>query len=673
MSPNAVPNTNHAPSERDMQTLVALTQQKQHAEAERAARQLIDTYPSDGVLWQVLGVSLRSQGMLADAVDALRRAVMLSPLNASGHYLLGDSLITLQQPREAAESFHRARTLKPDLADAHFKFGNALAMQHRHNEAIAAYERVLELCPDSSQARAHLGFALARIGRHADAESHLRIALRTQADNVLINNALGVALHAQSRMSEAADSFRRVVALDPAAAEAHANLGHALRELGNYADAETHCRRAIALNDQMVQTHVDLGDSLYMLERYAEAEQSYRRALELKPDFAKAQIGLGRSHFRQGRLKGARESLERAIALDPNSVEAYGNLASLRRFVPGDPEPARMEELVAQLPFVSQESRIRFFFALGKVREDLGRYDEAFAAYAQGNQLKHAQLSPNEAGWISLIDNIRAVFNESFFVGRPTPPSHGRSPIFIVGMPRSGTSLIEQILSTHPDIHGAGELPHLENLVFGLAAEAGQPNVHYPQVAASLSEQALAQLGHAYVEQAWRFVPDVARVTDKMMSNFLHIGMIRLMFPNAKIIHAMRDPMDSCFSCYATLFAKSNLRFAYELGSLGRYYVRYIELMQHWHRVLPSGAIIDVRYEDVVADTEGQASRLLEYLELPWDPRCLNFHENERIVRTASAAQVRRPIYGSSVARWKHFDVHLAPLLDIVKNYRQTR
>jgi tetratricopeptide (TPR) repeat protein len=670
MPHEAIPSTENAPDPQQIQALVALIQQKQPVQAEALARQLIDQYPAHNAAWQALGAALRSQGRLAEAVDAQRHAVTLAPWDAAGHYVLGDSLMAMREPAMAAESFHCACTMKPDFVDAHFKLGNALAVQHRYSEAIEAYERVVSLHGNFSEAHANLGFTLMSAGRYADAESHLRQALRAHPNSAPILNAMGVVLYGQTRMAEATDSFRRVAALVPGDAEVHANLGNALRELGMHQEAETSYRRSIALNDQFSRAHFDLGGLLYGQERFAEAEQCYRRALELKPGHVESCNNLGRSIRRQGRLDEARECFEKAMTIDPDAVETYFNLASLRRFEPGQPEPERMEKLVSKVPFLSENSRIRYWFALGKMREDLGRYSASFEAYAQGNRLKHAQISPNEANRIKLSDNIRTVFNEAFFSNRPTPIAPGKSPIFIVGMPRSGTSLIEQILSTHPDIHGGGELHDLDNVIYGAATEAGLPAERYPELAVRMSEDAFLQLGQAYIKKVWQLAPDATRITDKMMSNFLHIGMIRQMFPNAKIIHAMRDPMDSCFSCYATLFAKNNLDFTYDLGSVGRYYVRYIQLMQYWQRVLPAGSILELRYENMVADTEGQARRLLDYLELPWNPGCLNFHENKRVVRTASAAQVRRPVYKSSVARWKHFEAQLEPLLDIVKDYR---
>jgi tetratricopeptide (TPR) repeat protein len=671
MPQNVMPSADNAPDKRDIQTLVALVEQKQHAQAETLARKLTQQYPSHHAAWQALGVSLRSQGKLAEAVEVQRQAVTLFHGNAMGHYLLGDSLMAMQQPAHAAESFRHACTIRPDFIDAHFKLGYAMAVQDRYSEAIEAYQRVITLRPGFNEAHANLGFTLMSAGRYADAESHLREALRAFPDSAPINHAMGVVLYGMSRMTEAAESFRRAVALSPTDAEAHANLGNALREMGDYAQADANYRRSIALSPQFSRAHFDLGSSLYTQERFAEAEQSYRKALELKPDHVESCNNLGRSIRRQGRLEEAREYFEKAMAIDPDTVESYFNLASLRRFEPGSAETEHMEKLVAKLPSLPEDSRIRYWFALGKMREDLERYDEAFEAYAQGNRLKHAQISPNEIARTALVDSVRTVFNERFFAERPVPVSQEKCPVFIVGMPRSGTSLIEQILSSHPDVHGAGELHDLENLINASAAEAGRPAERYPEVAANMSAEELLRMGRAYTDKVWKLAPSATHIVDKMMSNFTHVGMIRQMFPDAKIIHAKRDPMDSCLSCYATLFAKNNLDFTYDLGSLGRYYVRYMELMQHWQHVLPAGSILELRYEDMVNNTEGEARRLLSYLGLPWNPDCLNFHENKRVVRTASAAQVRRPIYKSSLARWKHFETHLAPLLELVGDYRE--
>jgi hypothetical protein len=340
----------------------------------------------------------------------------------------------------------------------------------------------------------------------------------------------------------------------------------------------------------------------------------------------------------------------------------------LKTYAQDDPHLAMLEK---QRPMIDEhpiETQIRYWFALGKVYEDIGRYDESFFAYEQGNSLKHSVLAWDETEDDVMLDRMMSVFTKEFFAARPKPTYASKAPIFIVGMPRSGTTLLEQILSTHPGVFGAGELKDMNEVVIG--AMPGADYKQYPNVVDAFSSDEFRRLGERYIEKVWRNAPEATRITDKMPSNFFYIGMIHLMLPEAKIIHAMRDPMDSCFSCYSRLFNKENVRFAYDLGTLGRYYARYIKLMRHWHEVLPAGTILDLRYEDMVADTEGQARRLLDYLGLPWDDACLEFHNNKRRVKTASLAQVRKPIYKTSVARWKYYEKHLGPLLDIVSAYR---
>jgi hypothetical protein len=312
-------------------------------------------------------------------------------------------------------------------------------------------------------------------------------------------------------------------------------------------------------------------------------------------------------------------------------------------------------------------ARIRYWFALGKAREDTGRYDEAFAAYAEGNRLQHASQPCDEARTDEMLERVMAVFDREFFAARQDAEGCDKAPIFIVGMPRSGTTLLEQILSSHQGVYGAGELMDLNEVILGAPGRAER---RFPDFVPNLTADDFRHMGASYAERVWKLAPQAQHITDKMPANFFYIGMIRLMLPNAKIIHAMRDPMDSCFSNYARLF-NDTMEFAYDLGTLGRYYVRYMKLMRHWHEVLPQDAILDLRYEDMVKDTEGQARRILDHLGLPWDDRCLAFHQNKRHVKTASVAQVRKPIYNTSVARWRHFEKHLQPLLDIVQDYRK--
>nr|WP_225561710.1 tetratricopeptide repeat-containing sulfotransferase family protein [Rhodanobacter sp. DHB23] len=578
----------------------------------------------------------------------------------------GKSQMTRGALADAARSYRQAIALKPDHLEAHYLLGNAHGAQGQLDEAADSFRQALAIRPDFIEAHARLGHTLLAIHRPAEAEAHFLQVLAARPGDAGTHNSLGIVYREQSRLAEAEACYRRALAIRPDYAEAHNNLGNALRDQGRRDEAESSYRQALAIHDRFAEPHFNLGNILRDQLRLDEAEQSYRHALAIKPDYLMALNNLGLCLKKQGRVEEACACFEAAIALKPDFLQAHCNLAPFRTHAADDPHLRILEEQQHQLPGLPPAGRVNYWFALGKMREDAGRHDDAFAAYAEGNRLQRTRFPHDEAREAALAARLRSIFHADFFANPPPSSQAGRTPIFIVGMPRSGTSLIEQILASHPGIHGAGELTDLHDVVHSFDTPASA----YPEIAATLSAEACRQLGEAYVERAWRHAPHATHITDKLPANFLHVGMIHRMLPHAKIIHAMRDPMDSCFSCYARLFEGGNLDFSYELGSLGRYYVRYIELMRHWHRVLPPGTVLDLRYEDMVADTEGQARRLLDYLGLPWDARCLDFHRNGRIVRTASIAQVRKPIYRSSVARWKHFEAHLAPLLEIVRDYR---
>ncbi|OOG53633.1 tetratricopeptide repeat-containing sulfotransferase family protein [Rhodanobacter sp. C03] len=659
-----------SPSRQDMDALVNLINQQHHAEAEALARKLIARFPGSGFAWKALGASLKPQKRIAEAVVAQQQATALLPGDASTHYNLGNSLMALGRHADAADSYRQTAAIKPDYAEAHCNLGHALGAQEQLMDAADSYRRALAIRPDFTEAHARLGHILMALDQPAEAEAHFLRVLTTRPDDSQVHNSLGIVYRGQGRMAEAEACYRRALAITPDSAEAHNNLGNALHEQGRIDEAQASYRQALALNGELAEAHFNLGNMLRHQHRQLDAERSYRHVLAIEPSHLMALNNLGLCLKKQGRLEEASQCFEAAIAIKPDFLQSHCNLAPFRTYAADDAHLSLFEGQQQQLPALPLSGRISYWFALGKMREDAGRYDDAFAAYEEGNRLQHAQLPHDETREIALVKHLQSVFSTTFFANRPPTSRAGKAPIFIVGMPRSGTTLIEQILSTHPGIYGAGELTDLDDVVHSLDTKSGERTGIYPEVVTTLSADELHRLGEAYTERAWRLAPEAERITDKLPANYLHVGMIHLMLPQAKIIHAMRDPMDSCFSCYARLFEGNHLDFTYDLGTVGRYYVRYIQLMQHWHRVLPAGTMLDLRYEDMVADTEGQARRLLDYLGLPWDERCLDFHRNKRVVRTASIAQVRKPIYRSSIARWKHFEAQLAPLLDIVRDHR---
>ncbi|TDR71086.1 sulfotransferase [Paludibacterium purpuratum] len=537
-------------------------------------------------------------------------------------------------------------------------------------QAEAIYRRLLQQSPNHHSAWHALGLLAFQAANLPLAVRCLEAAIAIDGKVAIYLRNIGELYRRQGQFDRAIRAGRRAVRLAPGDLDAHYNLGLAYTDAGDYPHAIVSYRKALKIDQRHNLSWNNLGSTLEKKGDKTAALAAYEQAIAIDPGHAEAQNNAGALCFEAGRLEEARAHFIAAIAARPDFVEAHYNLSSLKSYTPDDPHLALLEQLYARRNQLSEHARIRYGFALGKALDDIGEYDRAFAAYEEGNRIQHAGLPMDESRADRLMRAIMTVFDADFFAERrhwQGAVDASRTPIFIVGMPRSGTSLLEQILSSHASVHGAGELTELSESV-GAATGAGGDR-SFTEGVRLLSEAEMKRIGDDYLRRVWALSPESAYITDKMPANFFYLGLIHLALPQAKIIHAMRDPMDSCFSCYSRLFNET-MEFAYDQGTLGRYYLRYITLMKHWHRVLPPGTILDLPYEDMVADTEGQARRVLAFIGLPWDENCLKFHENKRLVKTASVAQVRKPIYQSSVARWKHFARHLQPLLDIVRDHR---
>lgn len=546
----------------------------------------------------------------------------------------------------------------------------ALVQEGRLPEAEALCRQVLAVAPHSHRAYYILSLIANGVGKLPAAVELIGKAIEIERAVALYHRDLGEFCRRLGHFDKAIAAGKRAAALSPEDPDVHYSLGVALSDRGEPVAAIACYRRALELAPFHKFAWNGLGVELQKTGDQADAEKAYARAVAIHN--AEEQNKQGVIHSEQGRLEEARRCFDEAIAAQPDFVQAHYNLCALKTYTAEDPHLTILEQLVQASFSMPIKARIRYNFVLGKAREDVGDYEGAFQAYAEGNRLQHS-LQPydeeaDEASNRELRQMIR-VFDRAFFERHKSirPQNAQRTPVFIVGMPRSGTTLIEQILSSHPSLFGAGERMDLTEVISG-ALSLG-PKRAFLDVVEGLSASDLAALGDAYLERLWKLAPDAVYITDKMPGNYLYLGMIHLMLPQAKIIHTMRDPMASCFSCYATLFSEP-MAYTYDLGTLGRHYVRYMELMQHWKEVLPPGMVLDVHYEDMVDDLEGQSRRILEHLGMDWNEACLEFYRNERPVKTASVGQVRQPIYHTSVARWEHFRTNLEPLLQIVGNYR---
>jgi tetratricopeptide (TPR) repeat protein len=541
----------------------------------------------------------------------------------------------------------------------------------RWAEAEQAYRGLLAQRADFHPAWHALGILAVNADRLAMAAGLIEQALGIDENQGLYWRNLGEVRRRLGLLPAAVEAAGMATRLLPDDPQAWYNLGLARAEAGQPNDAEQAYRQALALAPEHGPAWNNLGSLLQQRGApgdLAAARAAYEHAVALRPEHAEAQNNLGALYAEQGQLDPARLCFEAAIAARGDFVEAHYNYSSLHTYHADDPHLLLLQNLHAQRDRLPVAQRLRYCFALGKAWDDAGDGDRAFAAYAEGNQLQHALLGYDEAREAALVARVMTVFDAAFMARRRAwqgARDPARTPIFIVGMPRSGTTLLEQILCSHPEVHGAGELPLLSQAI----GAGGATGMAYPECIEHLDEAGLRAIGDTYLREVWQLSPHSRFISDKMPANFFYLGLIHLALPEARIIHALRDPMDACFSCYSRLFNET-MAFAYDQHTLGRYYTRYRQLMRHWQQVLPAGTVLDIAYEQLVVDPEGQARRLLAFVGLPWDPACLDFHGNTRAVKTASVAQVRRPIYRTSVARWQAFADHLSPLYEQVKGWR---
>jgi len=414
------------------------------------------------------------------------------------------------------------------------------------------------------------------------------------------------------------------------------------------------------LKPDYAEAHHNLGCALAAVGRVEEALAHLARAAQLMPDSAEMQFNLGTALLHLGKLADARSALEKAIDLDPRP-SFFHALTECAHPEPGSPYVVKfilIEKNSASLPV---EQRIRLHFALGNVFKYLGRHDLAFAQWAKGNALQRARIRYDEKATLALVGRIERSFTREVMRKKAGRGDPSNAPVFIVGMLRSGTTLVEQILASHPAVFGAGEVGCLGPL----RTQRRGLGLCYPEDIAKSKPEKLRAFGSDCARRLKALAPArTERIIDKMPTNFWFLGLIHLALPHARIIHVRRDPVDTCLSCYSKLFGASPPLFAYDLAELGRYYRAYGRVMAHWRRVLPEGAMLEVQYEDVVANVATEARRITSFCGLKWDPACLDFHKNGRYVATASAAQVRKPIYRSSIGISGPYREFLGPLLE---------
>ena len=462
------------------------------------------------------------------------------------------------------------------------------------------------------------------------------------------------------QLDQAIHHGTQATTLNPNDADSFYNLGLALFDAQRFEDAVAAYQRAVAVNPNYGLAYNNLGAAYEQLDDMDAACDAYEKAVDIDPQHHEAQHNLGAIENQRGRLAEARTRYHAAIAANPHFIHAHHSLSTLKQYGPDDAHVQILENLAPQVPSMAPDTQARFWFALGKVRSDLEQHDASFAAYEKANTLHRKTFAYHTDDARREIADVVNRFDQP---PRATP-HHGcadATPIFVLGMPRSGSTLIEQILDSHSQVTGAGELSDLSELV--TEAASSQPGTSYVDWFQRASDEELTQLGERYLKRLRSHSDSAVRIVDKMPGNFFYVGLIHKLFPRARVIHSMRNPWDTCVSNYTQQF-KNLMPFAYDLTELGRYCRLCDDMMDHWKASLPSGFIYEARYEDMVDDFETQARALIDFCGLPWEDTCLAFHKNKRVVKTASHAQVVKPVYRSSVHRWKQYENQIAPLIE---------
>lgn len=642
------------------------------------------------------GAALLAKGRAAQAARTLARACALAPHSAAAHAQLASALQAEGRMEDAARAYLRAVELEPALLAAWFGLAACRQSLGQANDAMAAYRRVLQA--DPAHPESHYGLALlsGSLGRAEDAERHLRAAVAADPDFAEAHLALGNLLARSAAPQAAEPHFRAALDVDPAYLEARVALGMALLRQERAAEAEAQFRAVLALDPGNAAVHHGLGCALLRDHRHQEAEAAFRGALAITPHHVEALIDIGHALLGQGKVHDAIASCEAALAIVPGHPRALATLGGARaeigeldlaadlcrqafmrapeqiefalrlfqivRVRPGDPVLTALERRLAHSPPPAPREMTWLHFALAKAYEDLGDRALGFSHLLQGNALRRAQVTYDEAGTLDVMARMAGVFTRDLLAARAGAGCAAEAPVFILGMPRSGTTLVEQMLSSHPAVFPGGERTDLmasARCFAGAHSDLGP----FPEALWAASDAALRQIGADYAAALDALAPEATRITDKMPANFQMIGLIRLILPRARIIHLVRDPVDTCLSCFSKLFG-GELNFTYDLSELGRYCRAYQQMMAHWRGALPEGTMLEVRYEALVADPEREARRILAYCGLGWDDSVLRYYENPRPVHTASIAQVRQPIYRSSVGRWRPDEAVLRPLLE---------
>lgn len=643
-----------------------LQAQKQHAQlllqqglpeqSQRILEALVVQHPSDAESWFMLGLVRGQRHDLAAAEQAFRRCIALRADATGAWDNLGIALLQQGNLTEAEHCFRSSIKINPSNPIPHSSLGQLYRLQNDLTRSVTSLREALRLAPRFHTAHTQLAIVLRTLNQTTAAIAHARSAVEINPNAADAWHTLGELLHAEADFEAAMSAFQRALQLNPAA-ETWCALGALMEELNRREAARDSYLRALAQQPQHLRAHIRLGVVLTGLGDIDSARKYLEAALLIQPDHPVATAEFANVLALQGQYQDALSRLEPLLKGSDTRVDVALSYAAISGRIGQQERALTLLEQLAVGGTVPASHQEPLLFALARLYEKFHRYEEAFHHYQRAQSLR--PLGDDLARHLAEMDALHRIFTSERLAGLPRTQHGSQRPVFIVGMPRSGTSLVEQILASHPQAHGGGELTAFWKLAQTLPAVLGSAKP-YPACVLDIDSGHALGLAQEYLDHLQTLSTDAQRVTDKLPHNFLHLGLIELLFPQARVIHCVRDPLDTCLSIYFHRFNTSHL-YARNLHSLGCYYRAYERLMAHWDRVLTL-PMLTVRYEDLVEDVEGVSRRLVEFCGLAWDPHCLHFHANERVVNTPSHEQVRRPIYRDALQRWRNYEPWIGPL-----------
>ncbi|HTU16548.1 MAG TPA: tetratricopeptide repeat protein [Gemmataceae bacterium] len=627
----------------------------------RTALRLQPDYPEAS---NNLGLALLQVGNVAEAVEHFRKALALRPQFAMAHNNLANALRTQGDEAAAIEHFRQAVQCQPDLAEAQSNLGQLLCEKQQLPEALEHCRRAVELRPTFPEAHSNLGNVLREMGRLDEAREHYTKALQLNPRIGMIYNNMAQLLQEEGKYDEAFAWYEQALARDPNTPRIHCNLGSALGEKSRYDEAVAQYELALRLDPRCAEAYNGMGFVLHEQGRDEEAKQKYEAAVQLKPDFAPAHCNLGGLLEELNDLERAEAEFRTALRHDPHLAGALAHLATMLRSKLPDEDLATLRTMLAE-PDQLDGRRAVLNFGLAQALDARKEYAEAAQHLRDANALalkawrkRDEEYSPERHA--EFVSEMLATCTPAFFERVRGLGVASERPVFIVGLPRSGTTLVEQVLASHSQVHGAGELRFARE-DFEFLPEAMKSSDPEMTCLARIDREAIQTVAQRHLDRLHGLNSTALRIVDKMPDNYMYVGMLAVLFPKARFIHCRRDLRDIAVSCWITNFRQ--IRWANDLDHIASRFHEYQRLMRHWEATLPL-PLLHIDYEETVGDFESVARRLVAWCGLEWEPACLDYHQTKRPVRTASVTQVRQPIYTRSVARWKNYEPALGSFFE---------